>query len=460
MDNDSILSSLINARNYFNSGATRSYAFRKAQLQKLKQVILTNEDVINQALYSDLKKSPEEAYASELGLLLAEINLTIKNLRQWMAPVSAGTDLVNLPSSSKIYRDPLGVVLIISPWNYPLQLLLIPLAGAIAGGNCAVVKPSEMAPATASVIEKIITAVFPTEYVKVVQGDGANVIPQMMNAFRFDHVFYTGSIPVGKIIYQLAAKDLVPVTLELGGKSPAIVEADASLGAAARRIVMGKFLNVGQTCIAPDYLLVHSSVKNELVEKMKLNIQQFYGADASSSYDYGKIINERRFDKLVSYFTQGNIICGGENDKSKLFIAPTLIENVSLDAPLMAEDIFGPVLPVYSFTTTEEAMSIVQRNANPLAFYLFTSSKNKERQWIDAIPFGGGCINNADWHFTNHHLPFGGVGNSGLGAYHGKFTFDTFTRQKPVLKTPTWFDPSIKYPSFKGKIKLFKWLIR
>jgi aldehyde dehydrogenase (NAD+) len=460
MDNDNLLPSLIAARSYFNSGVTRSYAFRKVQLQKFKQAILANEDAINKALYQDLKKSPEEVYASELGLLLAEINVTLKNLRQWMQPVNAGTDLVNLPSSSKIYRDPLGVVLIISPWNYPLQLLLIPLAGAIAGGNCAIIKPSELAPATATIIEKIIREAFPPEFVKVVQGDGATVIPGMMNAFRFDHVFYTGSIPVGKIIYQLAAKDLVPVTLELGGKSPAIAEADASLSSAARRIVLGKFLNVGQTCIAPDYLLVHASIKNELVEKMKQCIRQFYGADAASSYDYGKIINERRFDKLVSYLDQGNIICGGQHDKSKLFIAPTLIENVSLDAPLMKEEIFGPLLPVFSFTTTEEAMQIVNRNANPLAFYLFTSSKNKEQEWINAVSFGGGCINNADWHFTNHHLPFGGVGNSGMGAYHGKFTFDTFTRQKSVLKTPAWFDPAIKYPSFKGKLRLFKWMIR
>ena len=459
MNNENLLPSLTAARSYFNSGATRSYEFRKAQLQKFKLAILANEDGINKALYTDLKKSAEEAWASELGLLMAEINLSIKKLRQWMQPQSAGTDLVNLPSSSKIYRDPLGVVLVISPWNYPLQLALIPLVGAIAGGNCAVVKPSEMAPATAAVIEKIISETFAPEYIKTIQGDGATVLPAMMNSFRFDHVFYTGSIPVGKIIYQLAAKDLVPVTLELGGKSPAIVEADAHLASAARRIVMGKFLNVGQTCIAPDYLLVHTSVKNALVEKMKTAIEDFYGADASASYDYGKIINEKRFDKLVSYLAQGNIICGGQHDKSKLFIAPTLIENVSLDAPLMTEEIFGPILPVYTFTTTEEAMQIVQRNANPLAFYLFTSSTAKQTTWIDAVPFGGGCINNADWHFTNHHLPFGGVGNSGIGAYHGKFTFDVFTRRKGVLKTPTWFDPGIKYPSFKGRLGLFKKLI-
>ncbi|MEO6315430.1 MAG: aldehyde dehydrogenase [Chitinophagaceae bacterium] len=460
MNNENILPWLSDARSYFNTGATRSYQFRKTQLQNLKQAILANEAGINQALYQDLKKSPEEVWASELGLLLSEINRTLKNLRHWMKPAPAGTNFLNVPSSSKIYRDPLGVVLIIAPWNYPLQLLLIPLVGAIAGGNCAIVKPAELAPATAAILEKIITAAFPPAYVKLVQGDGAVVVPQMMNAFRFDHVFYTGSIPVGKIIYQLAAKDLVPVTLELGGKSPAIVEADANLAVAARRIVLGKFLNVGQTCIAPDYLLVHASVKDALVEKIKTAIEKFYSADASASYDYGKIINEIRFDKLVSYIDQGNIIFGGTHDRNKLFIAPTLMENVSLDAPLMTEEIFGPILPVFSFNTTTSAMEIVQRNANPLALYLFTASKKKEKEWIDGIPFGGGCVNNADYHFTNHHLPFGGVGNSGMGAYHGKFSFDIFTRQKPVLKTPTWFDPAIKYPSFKGKLRLLKWLIR
>jgi aldehyde dehydrogenase (NAD+) len=460
MSNENLLPSLSATRQFFNSGATRSYEFRITQLKKFKQAILAHEKEINDALYTDLKKSPEETYASELGLLLAEINVTIKNLRGWMRPQTAGTDLVNLPSSSKIYRDPLGVVLIIAPWNYPLQLLLIPLVGAIAGGNCAIIKPSELAPATAAVIEKIISTVFPAEYVKVIQGDGAIAVPAMMNAFRFDHVFYTGSIPVGKIIYQLAAKDLVPVTLELGGKSPAIVEADASLSSAARRIVLGKFINAGQTCIAPDYLLVHESVKEALLEKIKAMIQKFYGENAATSYDYGKIINERRFDKLVSYLNQGTIVCGGQYDKSKLFIAPTMMERVSLDAPLMTEEIFGPVLPVYGFKTTEEAMGIVKRNANPLAFYLFTASKKKEEEWINKIPFGGGCVNNTDWHFTNHHLPFGGVGNSGIGSYHGKFTFNTFTRLKPVMKTPTWFDPSVKYPSFKGKLRLFKWIIR
>jgi aldehyde dehydrogenase (NAD+) len=393
-------------------------------------------------------------------LLLAEINVTLKNLREWMQPHVAGTDMVNLPSGSRIFRDPLGVVLIIAPWNYPLQLLLIPLVGAIAGGNCSVLKPSELAPATSAIIEKMVSEIFPSDYVKVVMGDGAEVVPPMMKNFRFDHVFYTGSIPVGKSIYQLAAEQLTPVTLELGGKSPAIVHSDANLSIAARRIVLGKFLNTGQTCIAPDYVLVHEAVKEKFINKLKETITKFYTADASSSNDYGKIINEKRFDKLVSYLSQGKIVYGGQHNRSELFIAPTVLEDVSLDAALMKEEIFGPLLPVISYDNTEEAMQIVQRNSGPLAFYLFTNNKSIQKEWIEKISFGGGCINNTDWHFTNYHLPFGGVGNSGIGAYHGKYSFDTFTRAKPVMKTPTWFDPSIKYPPFKGKLGLFKKVIR
>ncbi len=453
-------SSLAALKFFYNTHATKPFAFRKNQLQLLKQTLLKYDSEIEQALFSDLKKSREETYATETGLVLAEINVTLKNLRQWMEPKSTGTNLVNLPSTSKIYRDPLGIVLIIAPWNYPVQLLLIPLVGAIAGGNCVVLKPSEFAPATDRVLQKIITEIFPPEFVLYVQGDGAEVVPAMMKNFRFDHVFYTGSIAVGKIIYQMAAEKLVPVTLELGGKSPAIVHADADITVAVKRIAFGKFLNTGQTCIAPDYVLVHIDVKEKFIEKLKETITKFYSTDASSNYNYGKIINEKRFDVLVRYLDTAKIVTGGDHDKEKLFISPTVLENVSLDSPLMTEEIFGPLLPVISFNTIEEAMNIVQRNAGPLAFYLFTTSKKTEEEWIEKIPFGGGCVNNADWHFTNHYLPFGGVGNSGMGSYHGKYSFDTFTRLKPVMKTPNWFDPSIKYPPLKGKLKLFKWIIK
>ena len=453
-------SSLGNLRMYYNSHATKPYAFRKKQLQLLKQALLSSEKEIEQALYADLKKNAEETYATETGLVLAEINVALNNLHQWMEPESAGTNLVNFPSSSKIYRDPLGVVLIISPWNYPLQLLLIPLVGAIAGGNCAVLKPSEFSPATSVLIEKMINKFFSGEYIKVISGDGAEVVPAMMKSFRFDHVFYTGSIQVGKIIYQMAAENLVPVTLELGGKSPAIVCIDADIKTAAKRIAFGKFINTGQTCIAPDYVLVHNDVKQKFIDKLKETVIKFYSDDAANNYNYGKIINEKRFDKLISYLDNGKIVTGSGHNREKLFIAPTVLQDVSSNAPIMHEEIFGPVLPVIGFNTTEEAMSIVQTNATPLAFYLFTNDKNEEKEWIEKIPFGGGCVNNADWHFTNHNLPFGGVGSSGIGAYHGKYTFDTFTRAKPVMKTPTWFDPAFKYPPLKGKLKLFKWFIR
>lgn len=457
---NALAASLDALRRYFNSGATRSYEFRKKQLQRVQQAIKRREPDIAAALYQDLKKSPEEAYASETGLLLAETRVALKNLRRWMRPQRAGTDLANFPSSAVVYRDPLGVVLIIAPWNYPLQLLLIPMIAAIAGGNCVVLKPSEAAPATAALAEKIIQELFDAHYIKVVQGDGAAVIPAMMNAFRFDHVFYTGSAGVGRAIYQLAAAKLVPVTLELGGKSPAIVEADADIKTAARRIVLGKFLNTGQTCVAPDYVLVQAAAKDRLVEALKTTIQQFYGADAAASYDYGRIINARRFDKLISYLDQGRVLYGGQYNKEDLFISPTLVEQAEAGSPLMTEEIFGPILPVLSFQTMEEAKQTVERNPNPLAFYLFTGSSQKEQEWISAVSFGGGCINNTAWYFTNHYIPFGGVGGSGMGAYHGKYGFDTFTRLKPVMKTPNWFDPAFKYPPFKGKLKIFRWLIR
>ncbi|MEO5999317.1 MAG: aldehyde dehydrogenase [Chitinophagaceae bacterium] len=447
-------------RAFFDSGTMSPYAFRKKQLLNLKEAVLKYTNEISTALYSDMKKSPEEAYATETGLLIAELNTSLENLHSWMKPKSASTNLVNLPSSSKIYRDPLGVVLIIAPWNYPLQLSLIPLVGAICGGNCAVVKPSELAPATAAIIEKILIETFPPAYVRVIQGDGADLIPAMMKAFRFDHVFYTGSIPVGKSIYQMAAADLIPVTLELGGKSPVIIENDANLEVAARRVALGKYTNAGQTCIAPDYVLVHKDVKEKFISYLKKSISKFYTNDASSSYDYGKIINTRRFDKLISYLDQGKLLYGGQHNRDTLFIAPSIMDEVLLDSPLMKEEIFGPILPVFGYDSFDEAFSIVQQNPNPLAFYLFTNNSQVEKKWIRKLHFGSGCINNSVWQFGNHNLPFGGVGNSGMGAYHGKFSFETFTHAKSVMKTPVWFDPSIKYPSFKGKLRLFKNLFR
>lgn len=447
-------------RRYYDSGATKSYAFRREQLLKFRNAVKKYEKQLHKALYTDLKKSPEECWVTETGFLISEISATIKGLKQWMQPEMVGTNLLNFPSSSYVLKEPLGVVLIIGPWNYPVNIFLTPLVGAIAAGNCSVIKASEFAPATASVLKQLFAETFPPEYILFVEGDGAAVIPDMMNGFTFDHVFFTGSTAVGKLIYKMAAEKLVPVTLELGGKSPCIVENDANIKVAARRITMTKFSNAGQMCVAPDYVLVHESKKDELVTALKQNIGKFFSDKPEESYNYGKIINERQFTRLVNYLQQGNIIHGGRTDKEKLFIEPTIIDKVNLDAAIMKEEIFGPILPIISFNTKEEALKIIEQNKNPLAFYVFTSSGAKEKDWINGVAFGGGCVNNASWHLTNHHLPFGGRGFSGSGRYHGKYSYDTFSHSKAIMKTPVWFDPAIKYPPFKGKLKLFKWVIR
>lgn len=443
-------------RHYFTSGATRSYAFRKQQLLALKKAIIVYEQEIYTALYSDLKKSPEECWVTENGFVLSELDHTISWLSAWMEPERKSTNLLNLPSKSSVVKEPLGTVLIIGPWNYPFQLLLTPLIGALAAGNCVVLKPSEFAPATDAVMQKIIASIFPKEYVLYVSGDGATVIPTMMHQFSFDHVFYTGSTAVGKIIYKMAAERLVPVTLELGGKSPCVVTENANIKIAANRIVVTKFSNAGQMCIAPDYVLVHTSVKEQLIAAMKKKILQFFSDQPKDSHEFGKIINEKQFNRLISYLKDGTVVHGGEHDIQKLFIAPTLMESVSLDSSIMTDEIFGPILPVITYQTEEEALSIIQRNPNPLAFYVFSNQQKEAERWLDKVPSGAACINNASWHATNHHLPFGGRGFSGTGRYHGKYSFDTFSHEKAVLQTPTWFDPSMKYPPFKGKLKLFK----
>ncbi len=454
------ITSLEKMRRYFSTGITKPFIFRKEQLKKLKASILGHEQDLYDALHADLKKSPEETWVTETGMVIAELNAAIKHLHHWMEPERVSTNLLNIPSGSRILREPLGVVLIIGPWNYPFQLLINPLTGAIAAGNCVVLKPSELAPATDAVMKKIIEEIFPPEYILYVQGDGASVIPDMMNNFSFDHVFYTGSTAVGKIIYKMAAERLVPVTLELGGKSPCVVESDANIKVAARRIAMTKFSNAGQMCVAPDYLLVHTSIKEELVKAMKETIKQFFTNKPEESYNYGKIINEKQYTRISGYLQQGTIAFGGRTDKDKLFIEPTLLTDVSVDAGVMQEEIFGPILPIIPFTTLEEAKNIIANHPNPLAFYIYTSSSKKEKEWLEAVPAGGCCVNNSSWHLTNHNLPFGGRGFSGTGSYHGKYSFDTFSHKKAVMKTPTWFDPSIKYPPFKGKLKLFKWVIR
>lgn len=443
-------------RSWFNTGATKPVAFRLAKLHKLKKTILDLQQEIFDALYTDLKKNQEEAWITEIGFVLAEIKIFERNLQRWAKTETVDTNLLNFPSSSFIYKEPFGVVLIVAPWNYPFQLLLTPFVGAIASGNAVVLKPSEFAPATSLIMKKIIQQIFPEEYVLYVEGDGASTIPNMITNFHFDKIFYTGSTVVGKKIYALAASQLTPVVLELGGKSPCIVEKNAHLKAAAKRIAMAKFSNAGQMCVAPDYILAEHSITNELIQHLEYYMKAFFGENADQNYNYGKIINEKHFDRLSILLGTGEIVCGGNSIKEKLYIQPTLMKNVSIDSPIMQEEIFGPILPVLSYQSKDEAIHIINKNPDPLALYVFTSSQQDEKFWIEKIPFGGGCINNAAWHLTNDSLPFGGRGTSGMSSYHGKYSFDVFTHKKSILKTPTWFDPAIKYPPFQGKLKWYK----
>jgi aldehyde dehydrogenase (NAD+) len=452
-------SSLLQLRQYFMSGATQSLAFRLLQLNRLKKAVLESEKALNEALYTDLKKTEEEAWATEIGFFMNELNFTIDHLKAWMQPTSVSTNLLNQPSSCYTVNEPLGVVCIIGPWNYPFQLLFTPLIGAIAGGNCVVLKPSEFAPATSKVMQQIINSLFPDNYILYVEGEGAQLLPPMFSEFRFDHIFYTGSTEVGKIIYKAAAEKLVPVTLELGGKSPALIAADANMKVAARRIATTKFSNAGQMCVAPDYILVPTAFKEVLIEELIKAIQQFYGKDAASTEGYGKIINSKQWSRLVQYFNDGKIVYGGKSDAATLFIEPTILTDIKVDAKVMQDEIFGPILPIITYDSDEEALEVINRHPNPLAFYVFTSKEATQDYWLTKVPSGGACVNNASWHLTNHALPFGGRGYSGMGGYHGKSSFDTFTHLKAVMKTPTWIDPDLKYPPYKGKGWLLKRLI-
>ena len=452
--------SLQRLRDYFNTGATQSYSFRKEQLHKLKSALVAYEEELYAALESDLGKNKEEAWITETGFVISEINAAVKRLHHWMNPEKVGTTLLNFPSSSYIMHEPLGVVLIIGPWNYPVQLLLTPLIGAIAAGNCIVLKPSEVPSATSALMKKLVASVFPPEYILCVEGEGASVVPNLMNATRFDHVFYTGSTAVGRLIYKMAADKLVPVTLELGGKSPCVIDEDANLEVAARRIAVTKFSNAGQMCVAPDYLLVHHKVTDRFIDAFKKVLLAFYTENAERNHAFGRIINQTQFDRIVGYLNKGTVVYGGRHEREKLFIEPTIITGASLETPIMQEEIFGPVVPVLPFNNKSEALQVIARNADPLAFYIFTSSNKNAEWWVKNVAAGGVCVNNCSWHLTNHHLPFGGRGNSGIGRYHGKFSFETFSHKKAVMKTPTWFDPRIKYPPFEGKLSLFKKIVR
>lgn len=441
---------------FFNTQATQPIAFRIAQLKKLKQSILDHQSEVYAALYKDLRKSEYEAFGSEIGQVIKEIDFAIRNLPSWASPKRVSTPMMFFPSTSKLYRDSLGVVLIISPWNYPFFLSISPLVSAIAGGNTAFVKPSEEAAHTAVVVEKILSGIFESNYVHVVQGIGQEVIPPMMNDVRFDHVFFTGSSSVGQKIMEMAAKKLVPVTLELGGKSPCIVDQSASLDYTAKKIAWSKLMNAGQTCVAPDYVLVHRSVKDQLVSKLKENFKQMFGEDPSKSEDFGRIINAKRFKSIAAYLTQGKLVAGGRHNEADLYIEPTILEDISLHDSVMQVEIFGPVLPVIAYDSNEEVVKWIEKNPFPLALYVYAEDKNVHDYFISTVRFGGGAINNGIIHLANPHLPFGGVGPSGTGQYHGKFGFEAFTRPKAVLHSRSWFDVPLWYAPYKGKASILK----
>ena len=447
-------------KQYFDEGKTRSLSFRIGQLKKLRSIILANEQEIVNALFNDLHKSSFEAFGSEVGQVLKEIDFAISKLKKWSAPQSVSTPLMFFPSSSKIYRDPLGTVLIIGPWNYPFLLLFAPLISAIAGGNTIILKPSEEAPHSATLIEHIISTNFAANYISVVQGVGAEVIPSLLEGFRFDHIFFTGSTSVGQKIMELAAKTLTPVTLELGGKSPCIVDSSANLDYTAKKIAWSKIMNAGQTCVAPDYVLVHSSIKDILVEKLKLNFKNMLGIDPSNSPDYGRIINAKRFHKLISFLKEGEIVSGGRHSEQDLYIEPTILDQVSIQDHVMTEEIFGPILPILTYENRDEVVGWVEKNPFPLSLYIYADDKEVSDFYISRLRFGGCCINNGLIHLGNPNLPFGGVGPSGTGQYHGKYGFENFTRPKAVMYSKSWFDVPIWYAPFGNKVKLLKTIFK
>lgn len=431
-------------RTFFKSEKNSSYSFRKEQLEKLRNMLKTHEKEVYQALKDDLNKSKNETLVTELGLLYSEIDITLKNLKEWMKAKKVDTPITHKGSKSFIIAEPYGVTLTIAPWNYPLQLAIAPVIGAIAAGNTAVIKPSEFTPATSSLLAEMIGTTFDQKYLAVVEG--AKKVSQQLLELKFDYIFFTGSPNVGKIVMKQASEHLTPVTLELGGKSPAIVDQDANINFAAKRIVWGKYTNAGQTCVAPDFLYVHEEVKQRLIKAMKKHITSLYGKNPIKNKDYGRIVNRDHFNRLKDLLSNGDIVHGGNADQDLCSIEPTIIEGVTWDDAIMQEEIFGPLLPVLTFQNLEEAVSVLKDREKPLALYYFSENNKSQQRIVDSLSFGGGCINDTLYHLANPNLPFGGVGNSGMGSYHGKDSFDTFSHKKSILKQTTKFDIPLRYP--------------
>ncbi|CAM1351084.1 aldehyde dehydrogenase [Tenacibaculum crassostreae] len=449
---------IANQKSYFASQQTKVVSFRKNALKKLLKELLKREDDIVKALHNDFKKSEYEAVMTETSIVIAELKMAIKNIYSWSKPKRVLPSLLNFPSSAKIYKEPYGTVLIIAPWNYPYQLAFAPLVGAIAAGNTVVLKPSELTPHTSAITKEIIEAVFDNNHVAVVEG-GVPIAQELL-AQRWDYIFFTGSVPVGKIVAKAAAEHLTPITLELGGKSPCIVDETANIKLAAKRLVWGKFINGGQTCIAPDYLLIHTSVKKQFITHFKEEIFRAYGENPKASNDFPRIVNTRNFDRLALMLKNENCVIGGDTDREERYIAPTLIDEPSLDSEVMKGEIFGPIFPMISYNTEQDIENITSKYDKPLALYVFTNKSSFAKKMIQRYSFGGGTINDTTVHFANHRLPFGGVGESGIGGYHGKQTFDSFSHKKGVVTRGTWIDIPTRYAPYKGKLKQLKTLMK
>ncbi len=442
-------------REFFATGQTKTLNFRLEQLQRLKQAITHSETAILEAVKADLRRPDLEAYF-ELAPRV-ELNYAIKRLKSWAKPQNVPTSLAQFPASAQIIPEPLGVVLILGPWNYPFQLMLTPLVGAIAAGNCAMLKPSEIAANTSTVITDIIQKTFDPAYVAAVEGDVDT--SQALLAEKFDHIFFTGGSTVGQIVMEAAAKHLTPVTLELGGKSPCLVDQDVDIDIAAKRIVWGKFINAGQTCIAPDYLWVHTAIKSELVKALQTQITAFYGEDPQTSPDFSRIISSRHFESLRQLLNSGKIIMGGQTDAEEKYIAPTLIDQVSWQEPVMQAEIFGPILPILEYSDLGEAIAQINDRPKPLALYFFSRDQQKQQRVLQETSSGGICFNDTVLQFTSKFLPFGGVGSSGIGRYHGKASFDTFSHYRSVLKKTFWLDLPLRYAPYQGKFNLMKFIL-
>ena len=443
-------------RHSYISGLTRPLSWRQQQLQQLTALLNDHEQALLHALEQDLGKSAAEGWLTEIGFLHSDIKHTLKHLRKWIQPRKVSQPLMAWPGKSFLQPEPLGVVLIIGAWNYPLQLLLSPMVAALAAGNCVVLKPSELAPNTATLLARLIPDYLPSEAVQIVTG-GAETAQELL-AQRFDHIMYTGGGRVGRIVMKAAAEYLTPVTLELGGKSPAVVLADADLKTTARRIAWGKWLNAGQTCIAPDYVLVQDSAKDALVDELRAAIEDFFGTDTSEAEDYGRIVNEQHWQRLVDYLDDGTVVHGGDHDREQKFIAPTLLTDVAVDSKVMEEEIFGPILPIISVPNLATAVEFIRERDKPLALYGFSASARSLQQLTEQTHAGNQCNNDTLMFMLNPELPFGGVGPSGMGRYHGKFGFDTFSHLKAVMQRPFWLDPNFRYPPYTSfKRKLLRW---